>query len=917
VGSLTCRDAFRANNVAELKAQLKRALDVIQQAGEFSATQSIAATVFELGDATPPAADPLDPQTRYNDRINTLYQSTFEVQGWQGRLKAFKNDGTFDPVTVPAGTAATGVADWEAGQTLFYQVIGTPAAGGPGAMRRPPNGAGGPDRFTFQELHGGATMANIEATGRIRRRIFTSPGNGSPINQAAYQRGPGNFDSALASGNNVVALWPPNPAGVFNMDVDPPFPAAAPPTALPGLPIGTIDDIFGIGAGSTPVQTFADLKANFGACEISTTSGAPTAFPAGHPCLTFNLNYARKEARQIILASMAGARVAKGSDGKPRRVVVTGTDGLVSPLMLFRSKDWILGDSTIATPAVVTPPLKASPDVHTKEWVLYRDGRRDANKLGIDEISQGFGLRNPDFDDPQPSALTLKPVKTAVYIGTNQAMVHAFSAETSREMWAFVPFDQLEDLPRLVNGQVTEPHVYGVASAIRVVDMFVPQVSPPFVLGGVLFDGRWRTVLFFGRGAGGKYTTALDVTSPGPFTRAALDTHLPWVMWNRGNPDTVDGRAPNGTNEIDNSSPPTGTAGPDTAEYATMGECWSVPAVGNIRFVDSDGDRLSDTPEWRLFMGSGCSDVPDEGSSFYIIDALNGDILERTDVGDGPPSTPDAPIVDNILVAAAAGWNANQMSPPGVPAGADHLTRVFIPDVKGRIFKFNTLTAADDPSGGNPDPPPAFTSQGVLQPFGSAVALLDLGVEGEFVYAESGNDTRVHPFPDTTPPFKMFAFIDQGGDTDFVTPGIPGPVFNGGAGSLDFPSPFRGTVQPATAFNDTGAGRVFFAGTALVDGGATCIFRFDTFLFAVGALTGSAVYDFNSNGIADLGTVLQGTKTTGIQTAGGQVLLSDSGEIGRPPAPPPPPGVPPAPSAATPPFVNTTRLAPDSSVCRQ
>ena len=180
------------------------------------------------------------------------------------------------------------------------------------------------------------------------------------------------------------------------------------------------------------------------------------------------------------------------------------------------------------------------------------------------------------------------------------------------------------------------------------------------------------------------------------------------------------------------------------------------------------------------------------------------------------------------------------MSPPGVPAGADHLTRVFIPDVKGRIFKFNPLTAADGPGGGNPDPPPAFRDEGVLQPFGNAVALLDLGAEGDFVYAESGNDNRVRPFPNTTPPFRMFAFNDPGQDADFVTPGTT-------QFTQDFPSPFRGTVQPATVFNDTGSGRVFFAGTALVDGGATCIFRFDTFLFALGALSGSAVYDFDTD----------------------------------------------------------------------
>ncbi len=271
VGSPTCRDAFRANNVADLKNQLKRALDVIQQTGEFSATQSIAATVFEL-DQPLAVADPLNPLTRYNDRINTLYESTFEVQGWKGKLKAFKNDGTFAPVAVPPGTNALGT--WEAGQTLFHQVV-TLGMVGPLAT------------YTFAQLHNGASMANIETNGatRIRRRIFTSPGNGASINQAVYQR-VGNFDSALSSGTNVVALWPPNPAGVNSMDVDPPWSAGctttciSPPIGLPGLPAGTIDDIFGIGAGSNPVLTFADLKNNFGACEISTTSGAPTASTA-------------------------------------------------------------------------------------------------------------------------------------------------------------------------------------------------------------------------------------------------------------------------------------------------------------------------------------------------------------------------------------------------------------------------------------------------------------------------------------------------------------------------------------------------------------------------------------------------------------------------------------------------------------
>jgi hypothetical protein len=168
----------------------------------------------------------------------------------------------------------------------------------------------------------------------------------------------------------------------------------------------------------------------------------------------------------------------------------------------------------------------------------------------------------------------------------------------------------------------------------------------------------------------------------------------------------------------------------------------------------------------------------------------------------------------------------------------------------------------------------------------------------------------------------MFGYSDQVAETDITTPLTP--LFEQ---SFDGPVPgisegTRGTVQPATAFAtdpDTPGffGRVFFVGTRFNFTDITCISSFDTFLFGLGAVSGNAVYDFNSDGSADLSTIVQGTRATVLQTSGGQVLIGDSGGLGRAPSPPPPPASPfPSPQAAQPAQVLTRDMKPGSPVCR-
>lgn len=88
-----------------------------------------------------------------------------------------------------------------------------------------------------------------------------------------------------------------------------------------------------------------------------------------------------------------------------------------------------------------------------------------------------------------------------VYVGANDGMLHAFNANTGKELFAFVP---TEGMAKLSGAQkFTDPayeHTYTVDGAMTAADWF---------------DGtKWRTALIGTMGRGGKSIFALDITDP-------------------------------------------------------------------------------------------------------------------------------------------------------------------------------------------------------------------------------------------------------------------------------------------------------------------------------------------------------------------------------------------------------------------
>ena len=734
----TCVDAFTATNTDDLTAALQAAIN-LGQTGNF-ADRAVIASVFEL------TATPLDPTTWIHTSVPELFQSTWVVPGFQGHLTAFANvtpaSTTSCPPTLPN-------CQWDAGPELLTRVTITPSGGLAGV--------------TFAQLHGGANDGNVGgSSAMIKRRIYTTSGNGTNASYTAS-----NVVNQSSLGSMRVALWPPA-AGVD--------PAS--------------------GTGTFDVQLFSGIATD--ATNLGTLFGACKGTPLPAACSGGTQQaQAQKEAREMVLAYMAGAQVLLTS-GAPTRDL--------SGNVLYGPRSWILADSTGAAPAVaIPPPSTLSATLHTPEWGLFLNAHASGNVV------------------PAGLSLWAQTVMTVVYLPAND-MLHALragpcpgggcSGDTGgEELWGFVPYDQLGKLTtRLLtpNQSATDysQHIYMMAAPVRLAHVFVPGT---WSMGGNSGTGVWRTVLLAGRGPGGKYLTALDVTGPGPTTTASLSTTAPIVMWNR--------------------------------TYPGMGETWSVPAVGPVNPTANGG------VEFVAYVGSGYSDVVGESTTFYALNVINGDVLAQYDVGLGGGAY-------NAIVASPSLFQPNLLSPTGstILGPTDPATFVYFPDVQGRIFRFDTA---------QPSTAPVLVKNYTgAQPFGVATTLLSFAEAGNsqakpHVYAAAGADSRVtadHAFKmvglkdDNTPATELFA--------------------------LDFASGFRGTVQPVGVYDDSvpiGA-LALFVGTKYTPATTQCVSSFDSVLFIVEAATGLAGYNLPDNGGRSIGIPDQ--KVTDLGMAGGRARVA-------------------------------------------
>ena len=863
----TCRDAFVASTAAELSDALRIAIEQGQTVGVFSDQQSVTESIFELAYLAPQpldpdeSVDPLKPATRYNSTLPVLLQSTFDMPDFSGHLKAFRRGGT------------TTIEQWDAGIKLNDRIT----AGMAGTQ------------WSFTELRGtGGTDADTigSSNAKIKRRIFSSSRNG------VFDVGVDELISTPPGNPGRVTLWPPQPT------VD--------PDATTGVyPAGLLDDPLGVGTGSTPLLDFAALQTTFGAC----TASVATDLPAD---CTDASGRARREARQIILASMAGADLVKVGNLALRRAS--------DQELMYRQRLWSLAESTLAAPAVASPPSAERPGRHPTEYDLYTKGPRDLGTgAAINAIAQGFGLRSPDDDgqtapEDADTRMNLKPVMSVVYHGgqrhaarlpcrplprhERQLGLHrrhhrdrrrgAVGLRALRPCWHAIKDRRV--------GQKRDPHTYMIAAPVRLADVFVPGTFNDTSLQRVrcrrlAHDDllrarhRWET-----RDRTGRHVAR-------PVHQGVAPDRGPHRRLDRGNPDTQNGLVGGTPNN------PTG-GNNDLALYGDMGQTWSVPAIGNVDPANNTTFRkpnaTTDPVEFVAYLGSGYDPStacltgagPCQGQRFYTLDALTGDVVASVDVGSRAGNNP----FPNALVAGPAAFNEARLSnvDDDVNPALDLTSRVYFNDIHGRVHRLMTVAPGSSIVLGDLND----NASTVLHPLGTAPALINSGnFAGDLkphIYVESGHDNRIFPpdaTPATTPPFKLVALQDEDLSTDpDSADGVAGPVRVLFTKPLD--NLFRGSTQPTTAFAANNNARVFFAATRFNPAGSPnaptnlpCRSSFDSLVFALGALTGNAAYDLNATG-QDEYVQYTGEKVQAIQIVRGRLILDRA--LGAEIAPEPP-----------------------------
>jgi type IV pilus assembly protein PilY1 len=103
-----------------------------------------------------------------------------------------------------------------------------------------------------------------------------------------------------------------------------------------------------------------------------------------------------------------------------------------------------------------------------------------------------------DYLDYNEFRMNYQDREQVIYIGSNDGMLHCFSASNGQEKWAYIPNEVLSKLKYLADPEYC--HNFFVNLTPKVVDAYV--------------NGQWRTILIGGEREGGDSYFALDITYP-------------------------------------------------------------------------------------------------------------------------------------------------------------------------------------------------------------------------------------------------------------------------------------------------------------------------------------------------------------------------------------------------------------------
>lgn len=216
------------------------------------------------------------------------------------------------------------------------------------------------------------------------------------------------------------------------------------------------------------------------------------------------------------------------------------------------------------------------------------------------------------------------------YVGANDGMLHAFDADTGKELWAYIPGKVLSKLPSLA--APSYDHQYTVDATAMVGDT---QKA----------NNTWRTMLVGGLGGGGKGYYALDITNQATFGSSSETTLADMPMW-----------------EFTDSN--------DSDLGYTYYEPYIDPVSGAFRQLAKVADATTATGVWRAILNNGYGSSANKAILYFL----------NTETG----------VVSIKLEATSSGSGDNGLSSPSpVDTDGDGLIdTVYAGDLRGALHKF-------------------------------------------------------------------------------------------------------------------------------------------------------------------------------------------------------------------------------------
>ena len=217
-----------------------------------------------------------------------------------------------------------------------------------------------------------------------------------------------------------------------------------------------------------------------------------------------------------------------------RNIVIGNAGGAASPTA--SSFTWDALSQTIKD-HLNKPSAASAADGRGQDRLNYLRGssanegtfRRRNNKLLGDIINSGVQFSGAPQTTISSSTYSTfreanKDRTTAVFVGANDGMLHAFNAETGDELFGYIPSWLAPKLSDLTSASYVQNHQSYVDG---------PPVVAEAEVGTAGTSADWKTVLVSGTGAGGRGVFALDVTDPAAFSASK-------VMWEFTSADDPD-----------------------------------------------------------------------------------------------------------------------------------------------------------------------------------------------------------------------------------------------------------------------------------------------------------------------------------------------------------------------------------------